>query len=258
MTADFLTGFFFEAIKTAIMLAAPMLLAGLLVGLLVYLAYALGLRWLLVAERRLTLVRAQARRAGERQARAHRAAADAAGEVLPEIQDELQLDISQVNDQTRRILRITLSAVAALGLYWVWKAVGPVVGALDDVVLWSNRVGEGTAAQLLPVTLQDGLLALLLFSVTLAGARNLPGLLEILLLQRLALEPGLRYAITHVARYGILAAGFILGIGLLGIGWQDIKWLVAAMGVGLGFGMYPAIRAARLDPIEALRWEAGG
>ena len=35
MTTEFLTGFFFEAIKTAIMLAAPMLLAGLLVGLLV-------------------------------------------------------------------------------------------------------------------------------------------------------------------------------------------------------------------------------
>ena len=35
MTAEFLTGFFFEAIKTAILLAAPMLVAGLLVGLLV-------------------------------------------------------------------------------------------------------------------------------------------------------------------------------------------------------------------------------
>jgi flagellar biosynthetic protein FliQ len=35
MTPEFLAGFFFEAIKTSIMLAAPMLLAGLLVGLLV-------------------------------------------------------------------------------------------------------------------------------------------------------------------------------------------------------------------------------
>ena len=35
MTPEFITGFFFEAIKTAIMLAAPMLLAGLLVGLAV-------------------------------------------------------------------------------------------------------------------------------------------------------------------------------------------------------------------------------
>lgn len=35
MTAEFITGFFFEAIKTAILLSAPMLLAGLAVGLLV-------------------------------------------------------------------------------------------------------------------------------------------------------------------------------------------------------------------------------
>ncbi len=35
MSPEFITGFFFEAIKTAISLAAPMLIAGLLVGLLV-------------------------------------------------------------------------------------------------------------------------------------------------------------------------------------------------------------------------------
>jgi flagellar biosynthetic protein FliQ len=35
MTGDYITGFLFEAIKVAIMLSAPMLLSGLLVGLLV-------------------------------------------------------------------------------------------------------------------------------------------------------------------------------------------------------------------------------
>ena len=35
MTSDFITGFFFEAIKVAILLAAPMLLSGLLVGIVV-------------------------------------------------------------------------------------------------------------------------------------------------------------------------------------------------------------------------------
>ena len=35
MTADYITGFFFEAIKVTLLLSAPMLLAGLVVGLLV-------------------------------------------------------------------------------------------------------------------------------------------------------------------------------------------------------------------------------
>jgi flagellar biosynthetic protein FliQ len=35
MTPEFITGYFLEAIKTAIMLAAPMLMVGLVVGILV-------------------------------------------------------------------------------------------------------------------------------------------------------------------------------------------------------------------------------
>jgi flagellar biosynthetic protein FliQ len=35
VTSEFITGFFFEAIKVTIMLAGPMLLSGLLVGVLV-------------------------------------------------------------------------------------------------------------------------------------------------------------------------------------------------------------------------------
>ena len=37
--------------------------------------------------------------------------------------------------------------------------------------------------------------------------------------------------------------------------WSPLLGLAVSMGVGIVFGSYPAVKASRLDPIQALRWE---
>ena len=80
-------------------------------------------------------------------------------------------------------------------------------------------------------------MALLLVFMTFVLARNLPGLLEISLFRRWETGPGERYAVASIAKYAITLLGGVLAFNAIGIGWSNVQWLVAAVGLGLGFGL---------------------
>ena len=56
-------------------------------------------------------------------------------------------------------------------------------------------------------------------------------------MQHLPFDAGARYAVATVCRYVITVVGLLLCFGILGVGWSKVQWLVAAMGLGLGFGL---------------------
>jgi len=87
------------------------------------------------------------------------------------------------------------------------------------------------------LTLSDVALALLVLIITIVVSKNIPGLLEITLLQRLPLEPSGRYAVSTIARYVLSIVGSILAFNAIGIGWTQVQWLAAAITLGIGFGL---------------------
>ena len=94
---------------------------------------------------------------------------------------------------------------------------------------------EGAAVE--QVTIADLIMAIIIGVVTLVLTRNIPGLLEIAILQRLPLDAGSRYAVSTIVRYVIVIVGVMVTFGAVGIGWSKIQWLAAALTFGLAFGL---------------------
>lgn len=89
----------------------------------------------------------------------------------------------------------------------------------------------------LHITLVDLGMTVLILLATLIAIRNLPGLIEMILLQRLPLDAASRYALSTVIRYAIAIVGISVGLGTIGITWSSIQWLAAALTFGLAFGL---------------------
>ncbi|WP_242634328.1 mechanosensitive ion channel domain-containing protein [Marinobacter salicampi] len=203
---------------------------------LVMLLFYLGLRALAVPERRLTLERLQEQRAAERKMAETREAAESSGEGLPPALEMPEMDLRDISQQSTTLLRIVAFAVAATGLWLLWANVIPALQLFDNITLWTISTGLEDADPL-PITLGDLMLALIVIVGTVVAARNLPGTLEITLLSRLHLEPGSGYAITTIITYIIVLLGVMVSLAVIGLQWSKLQWLVAALGVGLGFGL---------------------
>lgn len=87
------------------------------------------------------------------------------------------------------------------------------------------------------ITLADLGRSLLFLLGTIIAFRNLPGLVEIVLLQRLPLDAGSRYAIDTVLKYTIAILGSFATLSAIGISWSSVQWLAAALTFGLAFGL---------------------
>lgn len=138
-----------------------------------------------------------------------------------------------------KLVNIVLLAFIILCIYILWNDLAGVLGYLKTVNILSNeQIVGGQKVITSALTVADILLALFILAVAGILNRNLPALLEkIMLLRSDNTRKSTAYTVKIVSSYGITALGIIFAAGALGIKWENLQWLVAALSVGLGFGL---------------------
>jgi potassium efflux system protein len=223
-----LVGYFYTAGTLTLRLVNTL---WLVLGLIV--ARELALRWLGLARRRLKMRLDRERREAD-----DKKESDASPVERESLDvDAWRIDIEAIDSQTRKLLNMALGISAVIGLWWIWSEVLPALGILDKISLWQHEQIVDGVTKVVPITLADLGLAIVLTFFTTVAVKNLPGLLEIAVLQRLSIGPGACYAITTLLSYVLVAAGIMTVFSILGGSWGELKWLVAALSVGLGFGL---------------------
>ncbi|WP_445400790.1 miniconductance mechanosensitive channel MscM [Zobellella sp. An-6] len=211
-----------------------------LVGLGFLMAYFLVRRWMLIQRRRLAFERAKARRAeilAQRKEKEKEEATEAPPSPEAEAAAVAEVDLDTISAQSLGLLRSVLMLGYILSLMLLWSEINTAFSFLDSIQVWqvsTSLAGEDT---LVPISLKDLVIALFVVVLTWITARNLPGLMELSLLQHLNLSPGTGFAITTISKYLVLMVGAFTTFAMLGIDWSKTQWLVAALSVGLGFGL---------------------
>ena len=197
----------------------------------------LMLRILMLARRRIALKKAIANQELDQESTSGAEAVAGSGGGARSLMMETIVEMSQIDEQTRKLLKLVLFILALAGIWAIWEPVFPAFGILQDIQFWSYSTVVGGVTKTVPITLANISLAVIVLVTTIIASRNLPGLLEVILLNRLPMDPGARYAYSAVCRYTITAIGIIIVFNTIGIKWANLQWLIAALGVGLGFGL---------------------
>jgi potassium efflux system protein len=224
-------GYYYSAFSLYLRLGETI---GLLFGLII--VKDLVLRWFSITQRRLTfeeIIRNKAAQAEKLEKEASSGAVEAEAVAI----EEPEINLDQIYEKNRALLRTLMFFSASIGLWLIWDDVLPALNFLEDIQLWSySSVIEGVRT-IVPITLADLMVAVIVAIVTVVAAKNLPGLLETILLNWFPMDAGSRHAISMIFNYMITAIGVMVAFSIIGIQWSSIQWLIAALGVGVGFGL---------------------
>jgi small-conductance mechanosensitive channel len=116
------------------------------------------------------------------------------------------------------------------------------IGLLDPVVALGNAILETRLERgSISISIED----ILAFGITVWAAYLLSAFIRFALQEevypRRGVARGMSYAYSRLVHYVILAFGFLVGLGVLGLDLSKVSVLAGAFGVGIGFGLQDVV-----------------
>lgn len=204
------------------------IIRSLALGILLVYFYNFMKRWLTLVNRRMRFRNVLAARQAAND--------DEAGVVEFEESEAYALSTS-----ISQLLKAGTIILAVIGYAYLWAPLFSALEAMKRVTLWTTSdVSQGEAV-ITSITLASVAMALFIGILSYSAARTIPSLISLILRSRENVTPGTRYAVAKILEYVIFGAGFIAILSILGLQWSNLQWLVAALGVGIGFGLQEII-----------------
>jgi potassium efflux system protein len=158
-------------------------------------------------------------------------------------------DGSEIPDDLAARLRRLSGYLAAccglLGAAWVWDLDLALFRFMSEQPLWAvlpaGRGADGKDLEGVYVTVGDLTRALAIFALCGVVWRHLSTFFAVAVFPRLPDDPGIRFAVVTLCRYAVLGLGLLCGLSAVHLGVEKVGMVLAALGVGLGFGLQEVV-----------------
>jgi len=150
------------------------------------------------------------------------------GGDVAEVKSLRELD-AESRERTKALVRTLFLVVGMLSMVGIWNTDGRLYYAFNQFTLFEAGDSRFTMAGVFT--------AMMVIILAISITKTLPAFFELFIFPRFDVDSGLRYAIVSITRYSFLAVVTFVILNILQVNFASLGWLVAALGVGLGFGL---------------------
>ncbi len=141
------------------------------------------------------------------------------------------------DDLAARLKHLSAFFACGLGLLlaaWVWDIDMALFRFLGKQELWATGTAGGKPVF---VTLGELTQGIVIVALCAAAWRHMSTFFAVVIFPRMSDDPGVRFAAVTLCRYAVIGIGLFGALSSIHLGLEKIGVVLAALGVGLGFGL---------------------